>query len=130
VVTVCFWTGSPVNHYRRTDRFMAVERLLPGRDSWQIVREDFDWDKTVRWKQIGSEADGKAGKDSRTERDRLGPVPRVARPDSYQVTITWQTDAQTAPGTYRIVHYGRFKTNGRVERFVAASRPFEVKSQN
>jgi neutral ceramidase len=130
VVTVCFWTGSPVNQYRRTDRFMAVERLIPGSDRWQIVREDFDWDTTVRWKQMGSETDAKPGKDSPHEGDRMGPVPRIARPDPYQVTITWQTDAQTAPGTYRIVHYGRFKKNGKVERFVATSRPFALKSRN
>jgi neutral ceramidase len=127
VVTVSFWTGSPVNQYRRTDRFMAVERLVPGLDTWQVVREDFDWDKTVRWKQMAAET--RAGADSRREGDRLGPMPRVARPDPYQVTITWLTDAETAPGTYRIVHYGRFKTNGKVERFVATSRPFEVKSR-
>jgi hypothetical protein len=76
-----------------------------------------------------SAADAKAEKDSPRAGDRLGPVPRVALPDPYQVAITWQTDAQTAPGTYRIVHYGRFKKNGKVECFVATSRPFEVKSR-
>jgi neutral ceramidase len=125
-VTVCFWTGSPVNEYRRTDRFMAVERVAGGRDSWQTVLEDFDWGTTVRWKQLVRQTDAKPVKDSRPEATRLGPAPRIARPDPYQVTITWQTDAQTAPGTYRIVHYGRFKRSGKVERFVATSRAFEV----
>jgi neutral ceramidase len=125
-VAVCFWTGSPVNDYRRTDRFMAVERRIPMGGAWQVVREDFDWDTTVRWKQLVSESDPKPMTDSRLDASRLGPAPRVARPDPYQVTITWQTDAQTAAGTYRMVHYGRFKKNGKVERFVTCSRPFAV----
>jgi neutral ceramidase len=127
LVTVCFWTGSPVNDYRRSDHFLAVERLVDGGAKWQVVRGDFDWDTTARWKQMVPETEFKAPKDPRPEAARLGPAPRVARPDPYQVTITWQTDAQSAPGTYRIVHYGRFKRNGKVERFVATSRPFEVK---
>jgi neutral ceramidase len=126
LVTITFWTGSPVNEYRRTDRFLAVQRRDPGRDEWQVVREDFDWDTTVRWKQILPEAAASAPNGPRPQRPQLGPAPRVARPEPYQVTITWQTDAQTAPGTYRIVHYGRFKKDGKVERFTAASRPFEV----
>jgi neutral ceramidase len=125
LVTVRFWTGGPVNDYRRTDRFMAVEKLDSARHSWQIVREDFDWDTTVRWSQQVHEAEIKG--DSGTDSSRLGPAPRVARPDPYKVTITWQTDGQTPPGSYRIVHYGRFKKNGRVEHFVATSRQFEVK---
>jgi neutral ceramidase len=127
LVTVCFWTGSPVNDYRRSDHFLAVERLVDGQEKWQVVRGDFDWDTTARWKQMVSETGLKATKDPRPEAARIGPTPRVAQPDPYQVTITWQTDAQSVPGTYRIVHYGRFKRNGKVERFVAASRPFEVK---
>ena len=126
LVTVCFWTGSPVNDYRRTDRFMAVERLVPRRGTWEIVREDFDWDTTVRWKQLVPEGDPKLPKDPRPEDSRIGPLRRAPRPDPYQVTITWQTDAQIALGTYRIVHYGRFKRNGKVERFIATSRAFEV----
>jgi neutral ceramidase len=125
VVTVRFWTGSPVNDYRRTDRYMAVEKLAAGNDSWQVIREDFDWDTTAHWKQQVHEAD-KAAKDLRPEPERLGPPPRIARPDPYQVTITWQTDERTPPGTYRIVPYGRFKTNGQVTRFIATSRAFEV----
>jgi len=126
LVTVCFWTGSPVNDYRRTDRFMAVERLVAGRGTWEIVGEDFDWDTTARWKQLAPEGDSKLAKDSRPEGSQIGPVRHAPRPEPYQVTITWHTDAQTAPGTYRIIHYGRFKKNGKVERFVATSRSFEV----
>jgi neutral ceramidase len=120
-VTVSFWTGSPVNEYRRTDHFLAVERLVSESDTWQPVRADFDWDTTCRWKQEGVTPDGGPRKDS-----PLTPAPRIMRPEPYQATITWQTSDQTLPGTYRIVHYGRFKKSGTVERFVATSRAFRV----
>jgi neutral ceramidase len=125
-VTVSFWTGSPVNEYRRTDRFMAVERLDPERGTWEVVRADFDWDTTCRWKQLGAETEPKPRKDHRLASLRIAPAPRLARPDPFQVTITWQTNTQTLAGTYRIVHYGRFKKDGKVERFVATSRSFQV----
>jgi neutral ceramidase len=130
LVSVCFWTGSPVNEYRRTDRFMAVERLDPERHTWKIVREDFDWDTTARWKQQAPETGTQTTKTARPQPPPLGPAPRIARPEPWQVTITWLTDAQTATGTYRLVHYGRFKKDGKVERFIATSRGFEVKSTN
>ncbi len=126
-VTVRFWTGSPVNDYRRTDRFTAVERRAPGKDTWEVVREDFDWDTTARWKQMVPEAQPEPATAARPEDRPVGPVRRIPRPEPYQVTVTWQTDAKTEPGTYRIVHYGRFKKGGKVERFVTRSRPFEVK---
>jgi len=123
-VTVCFWTGSPVNDYRRTDHFMAVERRNADNNTWQVVREDFDWDTTVRWKQLILDTASKP--DSRREGERIGPAPRVARPEPFQVTITWQIPVETPLGIYRIVHYGRFKKDGKVERFLATSRPFEI----
>jgi neutral ceramidase len=126
LVSVNFWTGSPVNDYRRTDRFMAVERQAPGGNTWQVVREDFDWDTTVRWKQTGNDPAAKAATDAKPEAPRIGPAPRVLRPDPYQAIVTWQTDAQTEPGTYRIVFYGKFKKDGKVERFEARSKSFTV----
>jgi neutral ceramidase len=125
-VTVSFWTGSPVNEYRRTDRFLVVERLVPDRGQWEAVRADFDWDTTCRWQQVLGEADRKPATDSLLPGLRIAPAPRILRPDPYQVTLTWQPDADTPAGTYRIVHYGRFKKDGAVVRFVATSRPFQV----
>jgi neutral ceramidase len=126
LVTVTFWTGSPVNDYRRTDRFLAVERLDRERGSWEAVRADGDWDTTCRWQQLNPDAGPKPKKGIGLGALKISPPPRVARPDPYQATITWQTDAQTPPGTYRVVHHGRFRKGGKVERFVAASRAFEV----
>ena len=127
LVTVTFWTGSPVNHYRRTDHFLAVEELTQARGTWEAVRADFDWDTTCRWKQPGTEPASQPKKDTRLDSLRIGPAPRMARPEPCQMTITWQTDAQTPLGTYRIIHYGRFKKAGKVERFLATSRPFLVR---
>jgi neutral ceramidase len=126
-VTVSFWTGSPVNEYRRTDHFMAVERLSPDRGVWDVVRADFDWDTTCRWQQALGGAARPAGEESRRPGWRVAPAPRILRPDPYQVTLTWQTDGETPAGTYRLVHYGRFKAQGRVTRIVARSQPFELR---
>jgi neutral ceramidase len=125
-VTVSFWTGSPVNEYRRTDHFMAVERLVPDRGEWQQVRADFDWDTTCRWQQLIGGSLPKPEKDLPLPGLRIAPVPRILRPDPYQVKLTWQTDAETPAGTYRIVCYGRFKKDGTVSRFVSTSRIFQV----
>lgn len=125
-VSVTFWTGSPVNDYRRTDRFLAVERQGSDGKTWQVVRRDGDWDTTVRWKQTGTEPAAKPGSEAKTETPRIGPAPRALRPDPYQATVTWQTDEKTEPGAYRIVFYGKFKTGGKVERLEAHSKPFTV----
>jgi neutral ceramidase len=125
-VTVSFWTGSPVNEYRRTDRYMAVERLAPDGGEWQQVRADFDWDTTCRWQQLIGGTLPKPEKALPLPGLRIAPVTRILRPDPYQVTLTWQTDAETLAGTYRIVYYGRFKKGGAVSRFVSTSRPFQL----
>jgi neutral ceramidase len=127
-VTVTFWTGSPVNDYRRNDHFLAVERLLPDRGTWEQFRADFDWDTTCRWRQVHGGPEPTPRNDSPLPGFRIAPAPRILRPDPYHVLLTWQTDADTPAGTYRIVHYGRFKTGGKVVRFTAMSRSFLVGS--
>lgn len=126
-VTVTFWTGSPVNDYRRTDHFLAVERLDPQTGEWQAVRADFDWDTTCRWQQTLDGSIRQATPETQLpSRLQIAPARRILRPDPYQVTLTWQTDAETPIGTYRMVHYGRYRKDGAVVRFVAKSRPFRV----
>ena len=92
------------------------------------MRADFDWDTTCRWQQVFGGSDRKPESDSLLPIFRIFPAPRILRPEPYQVTITWQTREDTPSGTYRIVHYGRFKRDGTVVRFVAKSRPFQVGS--
>jgi hypothetical protein len=117
-----------VNEYRRTDHFMTVERFVPESGAWVAVRADFDWDTTCRWRQALSESDHTTRKDSQLPGWRIVPAPRILRPDPYQVTLTWQTDAETPAGVYRLVHDGRFKKDGKVLRFKATSRQFQVGS--
>jgi neutral ceramidase len=126
LVSVVFWSGSPVNDYKRTDRFTAVERLTkPGQ--WEILRQDFDWDTTCRWQQMLVQTASKSSNKPRREVFSITPPPRVLQPDPFQVTITWQTNDKTSAGTYRIVHHGRFKKDGKVVHFTARSEPFQVK---
>jgi neutral ceramidase len=125
-VTVSFWTGSPVNEYRRSDRFLMVERLIPECGNWNAVRTDGDWDTTCRWRQWLAESDRKPENDARLPGLRIAPTPRILRPEPFEATISWQTDAGTPAGNYRLVHYGRFKKDGKVVRFVATSRSFQV----
>jgi neutral ceramidase len=125
-VTVRFWTGSPVNGYQRTDHFMAVERFEPEKREWKEVFADFDWDTTCRWQQIIGGPGARPEKDVRPPGMRIAPVPREPRPDPYQVTLSWQTHADTPLGTYRLVHFGRFKKDGTVVRFTTSSRSFQV----
>lgn len=125
--TVTFWTGSPVNEYRRGERYLAVERYDSSNGKWQPIRSDFDWDTTCRWRQMLDEPDRKTRREARLEAWRVAPPPRIPRPQAHQVNITWQTSPDTEPGTYRIVHYGRYKQFDQVIRFTAISKPFEVK---
>jgi hypothetical protein len=125
-VTVSFWTGSPTNDYRRTDRFMAVERFDPKTGKWEVVCADGDWETTCRWRQLPSIGDRAIGAEGRLPGLRIAPIVRIPRPEPHQAILTWQTDAKTQPGTYRITHYGRFKTLGKVTRFTATTRRFEV----
>ncbi len=110
IVELSFWSGSPVNDYKRTDRFLAIERRVASTGAWKVVREDFDWDTTIRWKQLHQAAGA-----------------RLKSPEPYLATVRWQTDSETEPGTYRIRYFGKFKRNGKVDRFTATSKEFEIR---
>jgi neutral ceramidase len=128
VVSAVFWTGSPVNDYRRQDRYLAVERLTVAPDTWEVVREDFDWDTTAQWARQGG-----AGKPSAARSGQqmsllnLAPPKYKTSPEAFQVTITWESSKETPPGTYRLVHFGRCKEGGEVKRFTARTPAFELK---
>lgn len=128
VVSTVFWTGSPVNEYQRQDRYMAVERLTAAPDTWEVVREDFDWDTTAQWERPAAErksSSARAGQQMSLL--NLSPPKYKTSPDPFRVTITWETAADTPPGTYRLVHFGRYKEDGAVKRFTARSPAFQVK---
>lgn len=127
VASASFWTGSPVNEYDRHDTFLAIERQVDGSDEWQIVGGDNDWNTTAQWRRATPD-DDRAGR-KKTERTGildLAPPRYATTPDPFQVTIRWETNGETPPGTYRIVHHGRYKQGGEVQRFTAHSPAFEI----
>ena len=56
------------------------------------------------------------------------PLARVDAQSPYQTTIEWEIPDDAQPGTYRIVHRGRYKTEAdrRLHEFEAHSRSFQV----
>jgi len=112
-ISAVFWTGSPVNDYDRHDKFLAIEQLTNEPDQWEVVHTDQDWETTAHWQRIVAD-DGrtKSKKKDRTGILDLAPPRYTTSPDPSQVTITWETSDDTPPGTYRIVHHGRFKAAG------------------
>lgn len=122
-VTATFWTGCPVNEYERDDAFLAVEQRIGDTDQWETVRVDNDWDTAATWRRISPENQEKKEQRKILE---LAPPPYSTSPDPFQVTIDWNTSADTPPGTYRIVHYGRHRQDGEVKRFTAYSTPFLI----
>ena len=99
-VSVQFWTGHPKNNLHRNGTFLEVQRQENGR--WTTVADDGDWSTIYRW-------------------SRVGVANSVA-------TISWTIPADTAPGTYRVVHNGDYKNGwtGNVSGFSGASRTFTV----
>lgn len=128
VVSAVFWTGSPVNDYQRRDRYLAVERLTAAPDTWEVVREDFDWDTTAQWDRqtMGSKpSTARAGQQMSLL--NLAPPKYKTSPEPFRATITWEIAADTPSGTYRLVHFGRYKESGEVKRFTARSPAFDLK---
>jgi neutral ceramidase len=122
------WTGNPSNDYRRGDKHFVVERQEGG--DWKPVVDDGAWETIIEWKQTEKLdpklVDKNAKKDPKLEAFKLSPAPRELRPDPFQATLRWNIPKETPSGTYRFVHYGRYKSSGRVERFESATPSFQV----
>lgn len=95
-----FWSAHPKNNLRTEGTFLEIQRLVNG--NWQAVRDDADWDTVYRWKRNWS--------------------------DESLVTIEWQIGQNVPAGTYRIVHYGDWKSGwtGQIRPFSGVSRSFSV----
>jgi neutral ceramidase len=102
--TVVFWGAHPANDLRILDTFLSVERQVSG--SWEVVARDWDWETRFLW-----------------QRDDCLPSLACSK-----VTIEWAIPAGTAAGTYRIRHFGNWKsvTNGQIRAYDGSSREFEV----
>ncbi|EFE72641.1 neutral/alkaline non-lysosomal ceramidase [Streptomyces filamentosus NRRL 15998] len=99
--TVEFATGHPKNNVRRGSTFLEVQRLENG--TWKRVLDDGDWETTYRWTRLN----GLTG--------------------TSKATVTWKIAADTAPGTYRIVHHGDAKNLlGKITPFTGATGTFTV----
>jgi len=98
-VTVRFQSGHPRNNVRRNGTFLEVQRLIDGQ--WLSVANDGDWSTRFHWQRtFASES---------------------------EVSITWTIPPGTAPGTYRIVHFGDARSLfGKVRAYSGRSRTFDV----
>ena len=98
-VSVTFWGGHPKNNYQIQNTFLKVEKVT----SSGTVTVANDWDPETRyyWKRDG-----------------------IA---NSKITIKWDT-TNAAPGTYRIRHYGHWKSGwtGAITAYEGVSRNFTV----
>ncbi|MCH7960250.1 MAG: neutral/alkaline non-lysosomal ceramidase C-terminal domain-containing protein, partial [Candidatus Hydrogenedentes bacterium] len=102
-VEVTFWSGHPQNAYRTGGTYLRVERQEG--DSWITVATDNDWETRCRW--------------TADERE----------PAALRFTVTWDIPGDATTGTYRIVHFGSFKSQGAsaAEPITGTSNSFRVK---
>jgi neutral ceramidase len=102
---VSFWGGHPKNDLHLQGTYLRVQRrvgLL-----WQDVAYDWDWETKYTWR-------------------RAYCLPTLA---CSHVIIEWNIPPDAAPGTYRIVHEGDWKSgwDGRVRPYRGTSRTFTVR---
>ena len=104
-VSVTFWGGHPKNDLRQEGTFLRVQRLAPP-GAWVDVADDSAWETRYRWR-------------------RENCVPTRA---CSHVTVEWDIPLDAAPGTYRLLHEGHWKSgwDGRVRPYSGASRAFSV----
>jgi neutral ceramidase len=102
---VTFWGGHPKNNLKIQGTFLEVQRLAGS--TWVTVARDWDWETRYRWK-------------------RNPCVPTLA---CSQVTIEWDIPDDAPPGTYRIRHYGHWKSgwDGKIRPYAGTSRSFAVR---
>lgn len=105
-VSVTFWGAHPKNDLRLEETYLRVQRK-GAIGAWVDVADDSDWETRYRW-----------------ERENCVPTLGCSH-----VTVDWDIPRDAAPGTYRILHEGEWKSgwDGRVRPYYGASRAFTVK---
>jgi len=105
-VSVTFWGGHPKNDLRQEGTLLRVQRR-ESNGTWTDVATDADWETRYQWR-------------------RENCVPTLA---CSHVTVTWDIPADAAPGTYRLVHEGNWKSgwDGNIRPYAGASRAFTVR---
>ncbi|KAI1343016.1 Neutral/alkaline nonlysosomal ceramidase [Xylariaceae sp. FL0016] len=104
VVNATFVGANPRNNLRLEQTFAAIETTADGGATWTRVRDDADWSLVYTW--------------TRTN-ELLGYS---------EVTISWETEADAAPGTYRTVYYGDWKAllTGKITAFEGSSDSYTL----
>jgi len=97
---VTFRAGHPKNNLRTQDTFLKVERL--NGSNWDTVANDWDFETTYTWRREG-----------------------IA---NSRVEVEWRIPANAQPGTYRIRHFGHWKSGwtGAISAYSGTSRTFQV----
>ncbi|RYO75085.1 hypothetical protein DL764_010581 [Monosporascus ibericus] len=104
VVNATFVGANPRNNLRLEDTFAAVEKRRDGNEEWVRVRDDSDWFLVYSWKRTNT---------------LLGHS---------EVTVSWETEPDAEPGTYRLKYYGDAKAliGGRITPFDGTSNSFTL----
>lgn len=99
-VEVVFWGGHPKNNARIGQTFLKVQQLE--NKTWKTIRTDNDWDTEYHWARSG-----------------------IAES---LVTIVWRIPKDMAPGQYRIIHEGEWKSgwSHRIYTYAGTSSVFFV----
>jgi len=103
-VSVKFWGGHPKNNLKTQSTFLEVQRKSG--TSWITVARDWDWETRYIW-------------------ERNNCVPTLA---CSHITTTWTIPTDATLGTYRIRHYGHWKSgwDGSINPYTGTSREFTV----
>ena len=99
-VTVKFWGGHPKNNLKIQDTFLKVQRKSGS--SWVTVAQDWDPETTYEWQRDGAA--------------------------NSIITIKWTIPADATSGSYRIKHYGNWKSGwtGNISSYNGKSKTFSV----
>jgi len=98
--SITFWGGHPRNNFQIQSTFLKVQRKSG--NSWITVANDWDPETIYKWKRNS-----------------------VA---FSRVTCSWTIPQNTPAGTYRIKHYGHWKSGwtGKISSYTGTSRSFTV----
>ncbi|KAI1100091.1 neutral ceramidase [Jackrogersella minutella] len=104
VVNATFVGANPRNNLRLEGTFGAIEKQDASTGNWTQVRDDTDWSLVYTW----TRTDTVLGYSS--------------------VVISWETEADAEPGTYRTKYYGDSKAlvGGAISAFVGTSNSFTL----
>lgn len=104
LVKVIFWGAHPKNDLKTESTYLEVQKKVRG--VWRTLARDWDWDTKYSWK-----------------RNYCFPTFACSH-----ATTEWAIPADALPGTYRIRHYGNWKSgwDAVIRPYTGTSREFTV----